>query len=488
MLGRNALLLKKLYSSSFSIQGYFIPSHHLKYFSISSLNHEAPKPHLSSLVNFLISSVGFTKEAAITTLSKVPTLKSTKKPESVINILKQYNLDNTHIKDIICYAPGILTCKPNKTIEPKIKVFLEYGFSESDLVQLIKGNPGLLKSGLHTQIIPVIGFIRRFVNSDEQAIQVIRKTKWLFSASYNFENVSANLLQLQIRGLSNDQIVRLITNQPWCLTLDPVVFQRGLVRVVEELGIPENSKMFVYGIYITYRYKKSTIEKKLKILRDYGWSEEEIATFVRSNPVNLSYSEAKIRQWLDFFMKELGYTPAYLTAHLNILSLSFEKRVKPRYKVLDILKEKKLVSSKPTLFTFVRYSEVKFLQFLKHFETELPGLVKIYICGIENAKLKMNDAIVALAAIGVLKSYGTAIRGIALCPLMQWVNLGRFLLIYSCLDCHALRLCKACWFAFGVSIKRVVRFGFLFDPMQVRWLTWQNYRSGKLSIVLDRYE
>lgn len=393
MLGRNALRLKKLYSSSFSIQGFIIPSHHLKYFSISSLNHEAPKPHFSSLVNFLINSVGFTKEAAITTSSKVPSLKSTKNPESVISILKQYNLDNTHIKDIIFYDPEILTCKPNKTIEPKIRVFLEYGFSESDLVQLIKGNPGLLRIGLHTQIIPVIDFIRRFVNSDEQAIQVIRKTKWLFSVSYNFEKVSANLLQLQNRGLSNDQIVRLITNQPSCLRLDPLVFQRRLIRVVEELGIPEDSKLFVYGIYVISRFKKSTIEKKLKILMDYGWSEQEIATFVRSNPVNLCYSEAKIRRWLDFFMKELGYTPAYLTSHLVLLGLSLEKRVKPRYEILDILKEKKLVSSKPNLSTLINYSEVKFLQFLKRFETELPGLVKTYT---KNAKLKMHDAIVAL--------------------------------------------------------------------------------------------
>ena len=92
-------------------------------------------------------------------------------------------------------------------------------------------------------------------------------------------------------------------------------------------------------------------------------------------------------------MKELGYTPAYLTSHLAMLSSSFEKRVKPRYKVLDILKEKKLVSSKPTLFTLLKYSEVEFLRFLKRFETELPGLVKTYT---EYAKLKRHDAIVAL--------------------------------------------------------------------------------------------
>ncbi|GKF76228.1 mitochodrial transcription termination factor, partial [Tanacetum coccineum] len=129
--------------------------------------------------------------------------------------------------------------------------------------------------------------------------------------------------------------------------------------------------MFVYGICVVTKLKKSTIEKKLKILRDYGWSEEEIATFVRSNPMRLGYSEAKIRQWLDFFMKELGYTTTDLSSCTGLLSCSLEKRVKPRYKVFTILKEKKL-SSKPSFARLVNYSEVKFLKFLNDFENELP--------------------------------------------------------------------------------------------------------------------
>nr|GFC23847.1 hypothetical protein [Tanacetum cinerariifolium] len=124
-------------------------------------------------------------------------------------------------------------------------------------------------------------------------------------SSLGFTKEAAITTSSKIRGLSSDQIVRLITNEPWVLTLDRLAFERKLAWVVEELGIHEHSKMFVYGICLVTRLKESTIEKKLKILRDYGWSEEEIAIFVRSNPVNLCYSEAKMRQWLDFFMKEL---------------------------------------------------------------------------------------------------------------------------------------------------------------------------------------
>ncbi|PWA58365.1 mitochodrial transcription termination factor [Artemisia annua] len=358
---------------------FLISSHPLKYFSIESSNPNED----NIMVNFLINSVGFTKEAAITTLSKVPSLKSTKNPESVINIFKQFNLDNTHIKDIIFYAPQILTCNPNKTLEPKIKVFLENGFSRSDLVQLTKANPSLLRYGLHTRIIPVLNLIRTFVTNDEQAVEVMRKAAWLFcDFCASFDNVSANLLQLRIRGLSNDQIVRLITHHRWVVTLDPLTFERKLVWIVEELGIPEHSKMFVHGLCTITRLKESTIENKLKILSDYGWSEEEIAKFVRTNPVNLSYSEAKIRRWLDFFMNELGYTSTYLSSSTCLLSCSLEKRVKPRYKVFSILKEKKLVGSKPSLSGLVNFSEVKFLKFLNQFENELPGLAKTYTSSI----------------------------------------------------------------------------------------------------------
>ncbi|PWA65956.1 mitochodrial transcription termination factor [Artemisia annua] len=371
---------------------FFISSQHFCS-SISSSNpNEAPKPHFSFLVNFLINSVGFTKEAAIITSSKVPSLKSTKNPELVINILKQHNLDNTHIRDIIFFAPKILSCRPSKTLEPKVKFFKGHGFSGSDFVQLMKANPGVLNVGLHTRIIPLVNFLRRFIATDEEVFEFIRKTKWLFYPSHNFKRLSDNVITLQNRGLSNEQIATFISRRFSGAFLRTKDFECRLVWIVNELGIPENSRMFVYAVYAILRLDKSIVEKKFDVLREYNWSEEDIATFGRVNPFNLVLSEAKIRAGLDFFMKELGYTPSYLVTHHSMLRSSLEKTVKPRYKVLEILKENKLVSSKPSLAAVVAYSESLFLKFVKRYENELPGLAESYINSVQKTKGKYSTS------------------------------------------------------------------------------------------------
>lgn len=373
--------LKELFSSSISNGGFFISSQVLYLSTISSSNPgEAPKPHI--MVDFLINSIGFTTEAAISASSKVPYLQSTNNPELVINIFREYGLDKLQMREIISSVPKILNCYPKKTLEPKIRVLREYGFSGSDLADLIKTNPNVFTVGLHTRIIPVIDFIRRFTGSDEEAIEAIKKSKRLFTAPHSLERLSANVLQLQNRGISDEQIVRIITKYPRVAATDPSKFETRLLWIVEKLMIPENSPMFVYAIYAISKNKFSTIDKKLKLLGSYKWSEEDIATFGRSNPFNLALSEAKIRDGLNFFMKELGYTPADLV-HANLLRLSLETKVKPRYKVLEILKDKKLVSSKPNLASLVRYSEPKFLKFLYRFEDKLPGLVEIYANSIK---------------------------------------------------------------------------------------------------------
>nr|XP_043637283.1 uncharacterized protein LOC122608264 [Erigeron canadensis] len=347
--------------------------------SILSSNDEPPKPH-SAVVDFLMDSVGFTREAAIAASNKVPSLKPTKNPQLVISILKQYGLDNTHIKHVISCAPKILKCWPNKNLEPKFRFFRDNGFSGSDLVDLIKRNPRLLGVGLETQIIPVIGIIRRLVGTNEEAMDAIKKSKSLFSITSPayLKNMSSNVAELQIRGLSNKQVLYLITTRPRCVAVNPASFNSQLVWIVEELGIPENSPMFTYAIAATVASSKLTLEKKLKILRSYKWREEEIATFVRTYPTYFCCSEAKIREGLNFFMKDLGFAATYLVTNNFLLGLSLEKRVKPRFKVLEILKDKKLIRSKPSLASLLVYSELKFLNFLQRFENELPGLIETY--------------------------------------------------------------------------------------------------------------
>lgn len=96
--------------------------------------------------------------------------------------------------------------------------------------------------------------------------------------------------------------------------------------------------------------------------------------FLKS-PYCIGFSEVRIWEKLNLFMKELGLGPAYLVSHIGVLICSLEKRVVPRLGVLKILDKKKLERRKLALSSFLSISELKFMKyFVLPYNDEIPDL------------------------------------------------------------------------------------------------------------------
>ncbi|KAJ9545093.1 hypothetical protein OSB04_024800 [Centaurea solstitialis] len=350
-------------------------SHRLFYSTIDANR----KPHL--LVDYLMDSLHFSKKDAISisTKAKLTHLKSTINSDIVLNIFKTYGLDLPQIRRIVSSAPKILTCKP------KIRFFHQLGLSGSDLVTFIKNNPHILRTGLHTKIIPCLGLLRQLLGSDEIVIQVINRSRRLSFTNSFMERLSTNVSLLKNFGLSNERIVRfLLTNPPSKINVDPNQLESRLSYVQEKLGISRESPIFVHALSAVLWYTDSEIERKMQNFRSFGWSDSDIALLFMNQPYCLTMSEANMLNKLNFYMKDLGYTPSYLMARHSFFTLSLDKRVIPRNTMLKILREKKLVSSdKPSLNSIATYSESKFLEFLRRFEEDVPCLRKIYLDSVK---------------------------------------------------------------------------------------------------------
>ncbi|KAJ9546277.1 hypothetical protein OSB04_025984 [Centaurea solstitialis] len=387
----NSLQLIKLrFHRSMFRFSIFLQSHGYRYSILSSTIDEAianRKPHLL-LMDYLMDSLQFSKQDAISisTKSKVTRLKSTINSDLVVNIFKTYGLNLSQIRQIVSSVPKILTCKPNKTLEPKIRVFQELGLSGSDLFSFLRKNPQILWSDLHTKIMPCLQLLRELLGSDEKAIQVMNRSRWLYFSNSCMERLSKNVSLLQDFGLLNERIAVFVINNPNMLTVDPSLLESRLSYVQEKLGISRESPAFIYALNAVLWLTDSEIEKKRQIFRSFGWSESDIGLLFRCQPNCLSRSEANIRDKLNFYMKDLGYTPLYLMSCTSFFTLSLDKRVKPRNTMLKILKEKKLVSNdKPSLITIANYTESKFLEFLRGFEDDVPSLCKTYLDSVKSS-------------------------------------------------------------------------------------------------------
>ncbi|XP_024970318.1 transcription termination factor MTERF2, chloroplastic-like [Cynara cardunculus var. scolymus] len=356
-------------SSSISALQLFIHAH---YSTKSTQKHPITKHHF--MVDYLVNSLGFSQDQALSTATKVSHIKSTQKPDSVVDFFKQCGLGKTQIRNIVCFSPKILTTSVDKILEPKFRVFQELGLSGSGLEKLFKPTLGFSNNRLTSNV----NYLRELLDSDDKVIKVIHKSWWLLSTNFA-QKLSANLLVLKKYGFSNGKIENLLMKNPGCLLQSPEWLETTIKKVEPVLGIPRESPRFVDGFETVASMTNSKLETKFEVYRSFGWSDSEIITMARALPVCLRRSEAKLQTTLNFFMNELGYTAAYLATHPKMLVYSLEKRVMPRNSVLEILKEKKLLKYNFSLCSVVALSEVKFLDdFVLPYCDFVPHLYEAY--------------------------------------------------------------------------------------------------------------
>ncbi|KAF6164826.1 hypothetical protein GIB67_030698 [Kingdonia uniflora] len=73
----------------------------------------------------------------------------------------------------------------------------------------------------------------------------------------------------------------------------------------------------------------------MEIFRSYGFSENEIISIFRNYPKFMNTSEKKLKSGLYFFINKLDLEPSYLVKYASLLTCSMEKRIIPRWTVLQ---------------------------------------------------------------------------------------------------------------------------------------------------------
>ncbi|MCD9639244.1 hypothetical protein HAX54_023650 [Datura stramonium] len=329
------------------------------------------------LVKYLVDSLGFSKEEATATSSKVSSLKSLKNPDSVLNFFIQTGLDKTQMKKIVSKAPKLLLRDVSKTLKPKIQCLMDLGLSGSDLVNVIAKDAQIIERSLDTHLRPTIDCLRRTLGTDDNVLKAIKRAPWLLSFGPH-HTMETNLLLLRNFGFSDEKIRKLVLIYPNYLTQKPERIKDLLHRVENDFRVPRDSPVFHYGFQVLSSQKKSALDRKIGIFKSFGWSDDDILELFRKLPHCIGLSEDRIKKKLNLFMKELGLGPAYLVSHPAILVYSLERRVVPRMQVLKILDEKKLERRKFALYTAVSLSEAKFLEyFVLPYKDQIPDLYEL---------------------------------------------------------------------------------------------------------------
>ncbi|KAK9135139.1 hypothetical protein Syun_014469 [Stephania yunnanensis] len=227
----------------------------------------------------------------------------------------------------------------------------------------------------------VLQFLRNheFAGQRRKVAATIKGSSSSWVLQFNLQRLIGHKVEsLRKLGVSEGSIAKLVKVRTQSLCKNNDRFDE-MVRNVIEMGIDTSSAQFANALHIFSGMNDSTLESKRQMFRSCGWSEDEIVLAIRKQPVCISISKEKLKNGLDFFMNELKWKQSELVKYPNLLGLCLEKRIFPRWLVIQRLLSKGLVKDAVNICSVLKMTETEFLQkFLVKYGNEALEILKLY--------------------------------------------------------------------------------------------------------------
>ncbi|XP_020590440.1 uncharacterized protein LOC110031532 [Phalaenopsis equestris] len=330
-------------------------------------------------ISYLVGSCGLSPAAAISVAKNFTfkTNKTTTNADSFLSLLRSHGFTQSQIADIIIKFPSLLTYNPEKKIKPKLEFFLNLGYSRADLVRLITSDIHILKNSLEKRIKPNYDTLKAILGTDREIIVAIGNSSRILRQNLD-RYLLPNIKTLRDLGVPGHRIVKLVTFYPRSLLINPAKFNKA-VDLLKKMGFDVSKSVFTLGVNVLTVLCNSTWNRKFKLYRSLGWSDDDVLTAFKKHPFCMLMSEKKIWHNFNFFAKELEWTPSFVASRPVCLFFSFENTIFPRYKIFRLLESEGLLKINGSFSTLLWLPKKKFLnRYVIKFADQVPELLEVY--------------------------------------------------------------------------------------------------------------
>ncbi|CAL9102677.1 unnamed protein product [Musa textilis] len=281
----------------------------------------------------------------------------TKSSSSSLNIefFKQCGWRDAQVMKLMRMQPRYLRADVETVLKPRMRSLQDMGFSDTEIVQLVSSCPSLLS---YRDIQPRINFWRSLLGSNERLIRASRRGTSLLTASLS-RKIVPNMSILKECGISKQCITELVARVPRFFYQTNKCINES-IKHVEELGVSRGCKMFPYALITIVSLSRSKFDATFATLISFGWSHPDCVAAFRRCPSIWCYSQKNLSDKMTFLMKEAGCELTYIVRRPVLLTYSLEKRVRPRYEVVNFLEQNKLLDEGHDLLNVVTPTEEKF--------------------------------------------------------------------------------------------------------------------------------
>ncbi|XP_047073648.1 uncharacterized protein LOC124683120 [Lolium rigidum] len=321
----------------------------------------SPSPWFS-VEQYLVDTCSLTRAQAAKASTKLshlrPCLKSPTNPDAVLAFLAGLGLSTADVAALVAKDPRFLCARVETTLAPVVLGLTGIGLSNNDIARLLSLVPSSFRC---RSVVSNLQHCLLLYGSYENLLRAFKFNNNLLT--YSFETtIKPNIAILRDCGLGDCDIAKLSIAMPRMLTRTPERF-RVFVACAQGLGVSPGSPMFRHALHALARLGEDKISTKLEHLKKtFRWSDAEVRIAVCKSissraPMLLTRSKDMLQSKSQFLISELGLEPAYIAHRPVIINLSLEGRLRPRYYVLKLLKEKRLLHHNLGYYTIVQATE-----------------------------------------------------------------------------------------------------------------------------------
>ncbi|XP_064941221.1 uncharacterized protein LOC135586618 [Musa acuminata AAA Group] len=272
-----------------------------------------------------------------------------------IEFFKQSGWSDPLVMKLLQRKPRLLRANVETILKPRMRSLQDMGFSDTEIVQLVSSCPVLLYS---RDIQPRINFWRSLLGSNERLIEASRSNMFLLSSSLA-RMIEPNIYLLRECGISEQCISRMLVTLPRFFCRRNKCINES-IKHVEELGVSRDCKMFPQALLTVMSLSRSRFDATFATLMSFGWSQPDSLAAFRRHPGIWNFSKKNLSDKMTFLMEEAGCELTYVVCRPVLLTLSLEKRLRPRYEVMKFLNQNKLLDKGYNLLSVMLLSEEKF--------------------------------------------------------------------------------------------------------------------------------
>ncbi|KAL6639902.1 hypothetical protein ACP70R_022497 [Stipagrostis hirtigluma subsp. patula] len=333
----------------------------------------APRPFAAE--DYLVSSYGLDRAQAAKVAQKISHLRSRSKPDAVLAFLTgALGVPAADVPALVAMDPSFLCADVERTLAPRVAELRGLGLTREEIARLIPLAPNSFRNRFLGRNLE---FWLHEVGSFDKIVQVLRMCSGLLSIDLD-KVAKPNIAFLKQCGVHVSEIVGINLYSTRLLIMNPELL-RDAVERVEALGIKRGTRMFRRALCLVAFQSKESVARKIQVLREIGFSQDDVSLIVRKAPLVLGLTEQKVQRNVEFLIKDVGLEVPYIARRPVLIMYSVERRLLPRLCLLKLLREKGLMNAEWDYYVIASMGEKIFVQkFVLPYMDHVPGLADVY--------------------------------------------------------------------------------------------------------------